>query len=124
MDKLRVVLVGAAVAAGMVLPAVAAEATESAPVRAAAAYGCPDGDVCIYPGPDWNDNRPEHKYYKYGTYNVYNMYGVHRIFNNQTGGATMRTCTGKNGVGCEGYLPAGWYIDKDMTPINSITLQP
>jgi hypothetical protein len=52
------------------------------------------------------------------------MFGTHRILNNQTGGATMQTCTGSNGTGCEGYLPAGWFIDKNMTPINSIRLNP
>jgi hypothetical protein len=49
---------------------------------------------------------------------------VHRVFNNQSGGATARTCTGYNGTGCQGYLTAYSYIDKNLTPINSITLQP
>jgi hypothetical protein len=36
----------------------------------------------------------------------------------------MRTCTGYNGTGCQGYLLPGYYIDKNLTPINSITLEP
>ncbi|MFD6288974.1 hypothetical protein [Streptomyces sp. NPDC060205] len=87
-------------------------------------HGCPDGYVCLYPGASWNNDTPSHVYYNYGTYNLSGMFGTYRIANNQTDGATMRTCTGYDGTGCEGYLPAQWSIDKDMTPINSITLQP
>jgi len=86
--------------------------------------GCPVGAVCIYPNASWNYARPSHVYWSYGYHNLRNQYGVHRIYNNQTGGATMRTCLGYNGTRCEGYLPAGRYIDKNLTPINSITLQP
>ncbi|MGW2571493.1 hypothetical protein [Streptomyces sp. NPDC001537] len=98
--------------------------TAASAQAADASHGCPSGDVCLYPGAGWNNDQPSQTYYRYGTYNLSNMYGTYRIFNNQTGGATMRTCTGYNGSGCQGYLPAGWYIDKDMTPINSITLEP
>jgi hypothetical protein len=98
--------------------------TTATALAADASHGCPSGDVCLYPGAGWNNDQPTATYYKYGTYNLSNMYGTYRIYNNQTGGATMRTCTGYNGSGCQGYLPAGWYIDKDMTPINSITLEP
>ncbi|GGX62672.1 hypothetical protein GCM10010515_32920 [Streptomyces fructofermentans] len=92
--------------------------------HAATYHGCPDGYVCIYPeNAGWNNDTPSHFYFEYGTYNLTDMHGLHRIENNQTGGATMRTCTGYNGTGCEGYLPAQWGITKDLTPINSITLQ-
>ena len=88
-------------------------------------YGCPSGAVCIYPqNAGWNNGHPSDMFWSYGAHNLSNMSGVHRLYNNQTGGATTRTCTGYNGSGCEGYLPAGWYIDKDFTPINSITLEP
>jgi hypothetical protein len=87
--------------------------------------GCPSGAVCIYPaGTGWNGGHPNEFYYSYGAHNLSNDYGVHRIMNNQTGGATMRTCTGYNGTGCEGYMNQGYWIDKDMGPINSITLEP
>ncbi|MER7107166.1 hypothetical protein [Streptomyces sp. NPDC000229] len=98
--------------------------TQATAAEAATSHGCPSGYVCMYPGAGWNNDRPTHRYSAYGAHNLSNMYGTYRIYNNQTGGATMRTCTGYNGTGCQGYLPAGWYIDKDMTPINSITLQP
>jgi len=88
-------------------------------------HGCPDGAVCIYPrNAGWNNDRPSHVYWSYGYHNLSNQYGIHRIYNWQTGGATARTCTGYNGTGCQGYLVPGQYIDKDLTPINSITLQP
>ncbi|MCX4237250.1 hypothetical protein [Streptomyces ortus] len=87
-------------------------------------HGCQDGYVCIYPGAGWNNDQPSHVYYNYGTYNLSGMFGTYRIMNNQTDGASMSTCTGYDGTGCEGNLPSGWFIDKDMTPINSITLQP
>lgn len=96
-----------------------------AAAKAATTQGCPYGAVCIYPqNAGWNGGHPSHFYYSYGAHNLSNMVGMHRIYNNQSGGATMRTCTGYNGTGCQGYLPANNYIDKDMTPINSITLQP
>ncbi|MEO5876005.1 MAG: hypothetical protein ABIQ26_13490 [Streptosporangiaceae bacterium] len=95
------------------------------PAQAAGSIqGCPSGAVCIYPGAGWNGGNPSHRFYSYGPHNLSNVYGQHRIFNNQTGGATMRTCTGYDGVGCEGYLHAGVHFDRDLTPINSITLQP
>ena len=99
-------------------------ATQAQAKPAATIHGCPEGYVCIYPeNAGWNNDVPSHKYYTYGYHNLSNMYGIHRIINNQTGGATMQTCTGYNGTGCEGYLPGGgWWIDKNMTPINSIRL--
>jgi hypothetical protein len=101
----------------------------AAPARAQAAgtiEGCASGDVCIYPqNAGWNEGRPSSHYTAYGAYNLSNEYGIHRIFNNQTGGAIMRTCTGYNGTGCaSGLLQAGEYMDKDLTPINSIILEP
>ncbi|WP_405997247.1 hypothetical protein [Streptomyces sp. NBC_00829] len=113
-------------AAAMTLAIGALTTVGATSAQAATEHGCPDGYVCIYPeNTGWNNDTPSHSYYNYGTYNLSGMYGVHRILNKQTDGATLRTCTGYNGTGCEGYLPGGgWWIDKDMTPINSITLQP
>ncbi|MEV6397009.1 hypothetical protein AB0M39_19850 [Streptomyces sp. NPDC051907] len=103
-------------------PIAASAATNSQ--AAAAVHGCPSGAVCIYPqDAGWNNDKPSHFYYSYGAHNLNNQFGTHRIFNNQTDGATMSTCTGYNGAGCEGKLPAFMYIDKNLTPINSITLQ-
>ncbi len=111
---LTTVAVGALATAGVTSMASTASATTTS------SHGCPSGAVCIYPGASWSGT-PK-MYWSYGAHNLSGQYGTKRIFNNQTGGATMRTCTGYNGTGCQGYLPAGWYIDKDVTPINSIVL--
>ncbi|MFV8186341.1 hypothetical protein [Streptomyces sp. AF1B] len=103
-----------------------ATGTASAATAAGTVEGCPSGYVCIYPqDAGWNGGHPSLKYYTYGAHNLSNQYGVHRIFNNQTGGAKMHTCKGSGGTQCDsGYLPAGDYMDKNLTPINSIVLQP
>lgn len=95
------------------------------PPPAGTYQGCPSGAVGIYSqNAGWNNGNPSDTYYAYGPHNLVNQFGMHRIFNNQTGGATVRVCTGYNGAGRQGYLPAGWYMDLDLTPINSITLEP
>jgi hypothetical protein len=119
----------AATASACALPPDEAEAapaeTEQSQEAASSTQGCPLGDVCIYPeGTGWNGGHPAQFYFRYGAYNLVNQFGVHRIFNNQFGGATMRTCTGFNGTGCQGFLLENTFIDKNLTPINSITLEP
>ncbi|WP_432148061.1 hypothetical protein [Streptomyces sp. bgisy029] len=86
--------------------------------------GCRSGYVCIYPGASWNGNRPEATYFRYGVYNLNNQTGTHRVFNNQTGGATVQLCTGYDGVGCGAKMPTWTYWDVNLTPINSIKLAP
>ncbi|MFC3997543.1 hypothetical protein ACFOVU_16540 [Nocardiopsis sediminis] len=107
-----------AVGAFTTIGAAGASAAQTADTR-----GCPSGAVCVYPqDAGWNNDRPELVLYTYGAHNLTNMVGQHYVFNNQTGGATARTCTGYNGTGCEGFLSPNSYIDKNMTPINSIVL--
>jgi hypothetical protein len=89
--------------------------------KAQAAAGCPSGDVCIYPG-DGDSGDPD-TYYTYGAHNLSNQYGTHLIVNNQTGGATFRLCTGYNGARCGDPKGPGSYHE-NLTPINSITLEP
>ncbi|MER5732074.1 hypothetical protein ABT084_27720 [Streptomyces sp. NPDC002138] len=113
-------------ASGTLALGLAATAAPSASAAATGSWhGCPSGAVCIYPqDAGWNNDSPSLTYYSYGAHNLSNQYGNHYIANNQTGGATMRTCTGYNGTGCQGYLLAGTWMIKDLGPINSITLQP
>ncbi|MGI5466384.1 hypothetical protein [Streptomyces sp. CA-132043] len=82
------------------------------------------GAVCVYPqNAGWNNDRPSLVFYSYGAHNLSNQVGQHYVLNNQTGGATARTCTGYNGTGdCQGFIQPGYYVDKDLTPINSILL--
>lgn len=61
---------------------------------------------------------------RYGVYNLNNQTGTHRVFNNQTGGATVQLCTGYDGVGCGEKMPTWTYWDVNLTPINSIKLAP
>jgi hypothetical protein len=84
--------------------------------------GCPAGAVCIYPNAGWNNNRPSLVFWSYGAHNLSNQTGMKRIYNNQTGRATARTCSGYDGQGCLGYLFPGTSIDLDFTPINSVVL--
>ncbi|WP_346268220.1 hypothetical protein [Streptomyces sp. SCUT-3] len=86
--------------------------------------GCPSGYVCIYQGASWNNGVTEHKYYTYGAHNLVNEYGTHRVFNNQTGDATVQLCRGYNGVDCGSKIKPWTYVDVDLTPYNSIKLSP
>lgn len=114
--------------AGALLTGAAATATSAGAAPAAGTQeGCPYGYVCIYPqNAGWNGGHPESngKYFHYGAYNLHNQFGTHRLFNNQSGVAVARTCTGYNGQGCQGNLNPNNYIDVNLTPINSIVLQP
>ncbi|MGI5200701.1 hypothetical protein ACQEU6_03735 [Spirillospora sp. CA-108201] len=74
------------------------------------------------PGRRWGT--PTLKYTKYKTYNLRNQYGVHRVLNNQTGGAMLVFCKGCNGTKCTYTLPANQYTDTSLTPINSLILKP
>lgn len=94
----------------------------TAPAANATTNGCPSGYVCIYPGASWNNGVPQLKYVAYGSYDLSNMFGSHRVFNNQTGGATVAMCTQYGGASCGTYRAPGWYADVDLTPINSIDL--
>jgi hypothetical protein len=85
--------------------------------------GCPAGAVCIYPHAGWNGNQPALVFWSYGAHNLSNQVGRKRIFNNQTGGAMARTCSGYDGQDCLGYVFPGDSVDLDFTPINSVVLR-
>jgi hypothetical protein len=88
--------------------------------------GCPAGAVCIYPeGTGFNGGRPSHAFFSYGAHNLKNQFGMHIVSNNQVDGAKARTCTGFNGTGdCQGFMGPQTFVNKDLTPINSIVLVP
>lgn len=86
--------------------------------------GCPFGDVCVYPqNAGWNGGHPSLTFYTYGAHNLSNQLGSHYVFNNQSGAAVARLCTGYNGVGCGTEGHPGQVINANLTPINSIVLQ-
>lgn len=102
-----------------------ASAAGTAGVQAAASsHGCPSGYVCIYPSSNWNGDRPSHKYSTSGVHKLYNQEGWHRIYNNQTDGWTVQMCTGGSGTGCGDRMGPGWYVDQNLSPINSIRIRP
>ncbi|NXY99308.1 hypothetical protein HYE82_34020 [Streptomyces sp. BR123] len=114
---------GAAAAAAL---AAGTAVLAAAPAQAAASgwADCPVGSVCIYAGTSerspiiWERSRA-------GTYNLSNMYDDHLIYNNQTDGWKFWTCEGYNGTRCStGYLPAGHYMIKNLTPVNSVRITP
>jgi hypothetical protein len=103
----------------------ATAATSGLAARQVSTQGCESGWVCIYPeNTGWNGGRPSHSYYHYGAHNLVNQFGWHRVFNNQTGGAWAGLCYRYNGQDCQIWIPAGYYLDVNLTPINSIVLQP
>jgi len=80
----------------------------------------------MYTSTGWSKGQPEHSYYYYGCYNLSNEFGTRVIYNVQTGGATV---TGYKNYGCSDpawtFSPSihtGWFVD--ITPINSISLNP
>ncbi|RSS82280.1 hypothetical protein [Streptomyces sp. WAC06614] len=86
--------------------------------------GCPYGAVCIYPQNEDPAVRPSHIFYSYGAHNLSNQYGWHWVLNNQYGGASAQLCTGYNGAGCGGRIAEGSGVYADLTPINSVKLNP
>lgn len=86
--------------------------------------GCPYGAVCIYgQGVEPRDNpHPTNIYYSYGAHNLSNQVGYHWVYNNQYGGASTTLCNGYNGTNCGETFPEGYAGYRDLTPVNSITL--
>lgn len=105
------------------LVALSGTAQASKPEPGPAPTGCPSGAVCIYPDDSWNFGEPSHVFWSYGGHNIYGQYGKHRVFNNQTGGATAAACVGTNGTDCGAKLKPGHFHDYNLTPVNSFVLR-
>lgn len=121
MHRITKVAVGAAlaVAAGGVSLAAAPSA------HAAGTYeGCPYGAVCVYPNASWNGGHPSAEYWSRGAHNLSNQFGVHRVFNNQYGGWYATLNKGYNGKDPVFRINEYYYTDYNLTPINSISLEP
>ncbi|MFG2138891.1 hypothetical protein [Streptomyces sp. NPDC048650] len=120
----KITRAAAALALAIGATTMATATSANAAQAAGTVHGCPSGAFCIYPqNAGWNNDRPSNTYYSYGAHNLSGQVGNHMIFNNQTGGAWVRTCTGYNGTGdCQGWMAAGQSFTKDLTPINSVLL--
>lgn len=92
-----------------------------APSAQAHVDGCSSGAVCVYPQ---GAGSPEVEYFRRGSHNLVNQFGVHRVFNNQSPGWTFRLCRGYNGVSCGNQVGPGQSTYPDLTPINSILIEP
>lgn len=91
----------------------------------AAQSDCPVGAVCIYPqGQSEKTSRPTDIYYARGVHKLYNQEGNHWVYNNQTDGWTVKLCTGGNGTGCGTALQADYLRYANLSPINSILIEP
>ena len=86
--------------------------------------GCPVGYVCMYTVAGWQNQQPEHKYFDYGYYNLSSETGPRVIVNNQTGGATVTGYYNYRGTGPAWTLQAQQEDEYNITPINSIGLNP
>jgi hypothetical protein len=120
-NRFRLTLLGLTMAAGLVIPATAAQASPATP--SVASEGCPVGAVCIYPNAGWNGGHPSAEYFAYGTYNFSNQFGVKRVFNNLSSG-WVALCTGFNGGGTCVWQPPGTFSDDNFTLILSMIISP
>ena len=91
---------------------------------AVASDGCPVGYVCMYTVAGWQNQQPEHEYFDYGYYNLSREIGPRVIVNNQTGGATVTGYYNYGGTGPAWTLQAQQEDEYNITPINSIGLNP
>lgn len=86
--------------------------------------GCPSGYVCMYTVVGWQNQQPENEYFDYGYYNLSSQIGARVIVNNQTGGATVTGYYNYGGTGWAWTLQDYQENEYDITPINSIRLNP
>ncbi|MFE6039907.1 hypothetical protein [Streptomyces sp. NPDC056452] len=97
----------------------------SAGSAGAAESDCPEGAVCIYPeGKSADTSKPTDIYWSRGVHKLYNQENRHWVYNNQTDGWTVRLCKGGNGTDCGPKLAPDWLYWRDLSPINSILIEP
>ncbi|QBD80195.1 hypothetical protein EPA93_31140 [Ktedonosporobacter rubrisoli] len=86
--------------------------------------GCSSGTVCMYTDSGYSSGSPEQHWYQYGCVNLSNEYGDRYIFNNQYNGASVTLYTGSNCNSPQTTIAAGTTWEGNITPINSISLNP
>ncbi|MGW6707562.1 hypothetical protein ACWGDE_22100 [Streptomyces sp. NPDC054956] len=84
---------------------------------------CPDGYACIYWGAT-ADSGIRNWYYKYGAHRIYSYTGRHLVENNQTDGWKIWLCRNTNGTNCDFAVYQDHTAVVDMTPFNSVSLEP
>jgi hypothetical protein len=78
----------------------------------------------MYTVAGWQNQQPENEYFVYGYYNLSSEVGARVIVNNQTGGAAVTGYYNYGGTGQAWTLPDYQENEYDITPINSIGLNP
>ena len=78
----------------------------------------------MYTVAGWQNQQPENEYFDYGYYNLSGEIGARVIVNNQTGGATVTGYSDYGGAGWAWTLQDYQENEYDITPINSIGLNP
>jgi hypothetical protein len=86
--------------------------------------GCPVGYVCMYTVAGWQNQQPEHEYFDYGNYNLSSEIGPRVIVNNQTSGAIVTGYYNYGGTSPAWTLQGQQEDEYNITPINSIGLNP
>jgi hypothetical protein len=91
-------------------------------------FGCASEDVCMYTDEGWLNNEPEHQWITYGCYRLSGEFGDRVVYNNQIDGATATLYTDYNCTVPSPVQPnpiqEGNIWEGDITPINSISLNP
>ncbi len=126
LSQLLLSSLAAAIMSVLLVGMASAHATSSTSVLST--NGCNSGDVCMYTPAGDLSGSPEHTWFQYGCYNLTNEFGNRDIFNNQFGGATFTVyfgfnCTNPSTNPQTKILEGETWIG-DITPINSISLDP
>ncbi|WP_330297531.1 hypothetical protein [Streptomyces sp. NBC_00503] len=84
---------------------------------------CPDGYACIYWGTT-ADSGIRNMWATYGAHKLYFYSGRHLVDNNQTDGWKIWLCRNNNGTNCDYAVYQDHTAVIDMTPFNSVSIEP
>ncbi|MBT2446270.1 hypothetical protein J7F03_04065 [Streptomyces sp. ISL-43] len=90
---------------------------------AEAATYCPSGYACIYWGTT-ADSGIRDMWRNAGAYKIYGYEGNHLVKNNQTDGWKIWLCRYSNGTNCDYAVWPGPALVLNMTPFNSVSIEP
>ncbi|WP_327253997.1 hypothetical protein [Streptomyces sp. NBC_01244] len=90
---------------------------------AEASTHCPSEFACIYWGTTL-DSGIRNMYRIGGAHRIYGYYGRHLVDNNQTEGWKIWLCRNRDGTNCDFALWPDRRQVFDMTPFNSVSLEP
>ncbi|MFF3214818.1 hypothetical protein ACFYYB_29795 [Streptomyces sp. NPDC002886] len=90
---------------------------------ASASDQCPNGFACVYWGTTL-DSGIRNMWNRYGAHKIYFYSGRHLVDNNQTDGWKIWLCRNNNGTNCDFAVYQDHRAVVDMTPFNSVSLEP